>query len=90
MGGEAFPGPLLEKVRKITTGKIYNLYGPTETTVWSTIKDLSGQEALTIGSPLRNTFVYILSSGGAVQPIGVPGELYIAGDGLARGYLNNP
>ncbi|MGD2089148.1 MAG: non-ribosomal peptide synthetase [Candidatus Aminicenantes bacterium] len=90
VGGEAFPETLLEKARHIITGKIYNLYGPTETTIWSTAKDVTGKESLNIGKPLANTRLYILDKADYLQPVGVPGELYIAGHGLARGYLNRP
>jgi amino acid adenylation domain-containing protein len=89
VGGEAFPGSLLENLRTLTKGKIYNLYGPTETTIWSTLKDVTGREALNIGKPLANTRIYILSASGFLQPVGVLGELNIAGAGLSRGYLNN-
>ncbi|MCP5046291.1 MAG: amino acid adenylation domain-containing protein, partial [bacterium] len=88
VGGEAFPLPLLEKVRTIISGKIFNLYGPTETTIWSTLKDLTRDVPLNIGRPISNTQVYIISRYHSLQPIGVAGELCIAGDGLARGYLN--
>jgi amino acid adenylation domain-containing protein len=90
VGGESFPGPLLEKVRPLLRGKIYNMYGPTETTIWSTLKDLSGNKALNIGKPIANTQVYIVDGAGKLQPVGVVGELCIGGDGLARGYLNRP
>jgi amino acid adenylation domain-containing protein len=90
VGGEAFPMELLKKTREITTGEIYNLYGPTETTIWSTIKNVSHNESLNIGKPIANTRVYILNKSGYIQPLGVPGELCIAGAGVARGYLNNP
>ncbi|MCP5051502.1 MAG: amino acid adenylation domain-containing protein, partial [bacterium] len=90
VGGEAFPEQLLEKTRAITNAKIYNMYGPTETTVWSTVKNLSGREPLNIGKPIINTDIYILDKNDNLQPIGVPGELYIGGEGLAKGYLNRP
>ncbi len=89
VGGEAFPEQLLEKAREITGGKIYNLYGPTETTIWSTIKEVGKGKTLNIGKPIANTRVYILGEGRTLQPIGVAGELYISGEGLARGYVNN-
>lgn len=88
IGGEAFPQSLLENLNKQFIGKIYNMYGPTETTVWSTIRDLTGEDRITIGKPIANTRVYILDHCSRLQPIGLPGELYIAGDSLARGYLN--
>ena len=90
VGGEAFPQQLLEKARELTRGKIYNLYGPTETTIWSTLKEVTTGESLNIGKPLVNTRIYILDSLGGIQPIGVAGELWIAGAGVARGYSNQP
>jgi len=91
VGGEALPGHLLEQVKEVYTGKIYNVYGPTETTIWSTVKDLSpgvpGQ--LTIGTPIANTQVYIVDRQQRLQPLGIAGELLIGGDGVAAGYLNN-
>jgi polyketide synthase PksJ len=90
VGGEAFPVRLLEQTRPLVGGKIYNLYGPTETTIWSTAKDLSGQIPLNIGKPIVNTAIYILDKFLTLVPIGVVGEIYIGGDGAARGYLNNP
>jgi tyrocidine synthetase-3 len=90
VGGEPFPGPLLEKARPLLRGKIYNMYGPTETTIWSTLKDLSGNEALNIGKPIANTRIYIIDNMLRLQPLGVAGELTIGGLGLARGYLNRP
>lgn len=90
VGGEAFPSELFEVLCKSSNARIYNVYGPTETTVWSTIKELSGSEPINIGKPIANTQIYILNKDNSVQPIGVPGEMYIAGDGMARGYLKNP
>jgi amino acid adenylation domain-containing protein len=89
VGGEVFPLSLLEKARELTRGKIYNVYGPTETTIWSTIKDVTGKNSLNIGKPIANTRIYILSGGGCLQPVGIPGELCIAGDGVARGYFKD-
>jgi len=94
VGGEAFPQKLLDLVRVLFTGKpgrIINLYGPTETTIWSMASDLSAAGVpLTIGRPLANTQVFILDKHLRLCPIGVPGEIYLGGDGLARGYINNP
>ncbi|MCK4258506.1 MAG: non-ribosomal peptide synthase/polyketide synthase [Halanaerobiales bacterium] len=88
IGGEAFPEILLEKLTSLTKAKIYNMYGPTETTVWSMIKDLTHEKDITIGKPIGNTDVYIFDKSLNLVPLNVPGDLYIAGDGLARGYLN--
>jgi amino acid adenylation domain-containing protein len=68
---------------------LWNLYGPTETTIWSAVDRVeSGTGSVSIGRPLDNTQFYILDAHLQPVPIGVPGELYIGGDGLARGYLN--
>lgn len=90
VGGEAFPQQLLDKLKKLTKARVYNMYGPTETTVWSTIKDLTVCEKVNIGSGIANTQLYILNADLNPVPIGVPGDLYIGGEGLATGYLNNP
>lgn len=88
VGGEAFPNYLLNEVKKLTKAKIYNMYGPTETTVWSTIKELTSDTVVNIGKPIANTKVYILDSNNKILGIGEEGELCIAGDGVAMGYLN--
>jgi tyrocidine synthetase-3 len=90
IGGETLPPELLEKAQQAAGGEIYNLYGPTETTIWSTVKNVSTGNALNIGKPIANTRIYILGKGGILQPIGIAGELCIAGQGTARGYLNQP
>jgi fengycin family lipopeptide synthetase D len=93
VGGEAFPRDLYETVKKKFNGrfKLYNVYGPTETTVWSTLADLTGDHGvLTIGKPLLNTEVYIADRHYNPVPRGVAGELCIAGEGTAAGYINNP
>lgn len=70
---------------------VWNLYGPTETTIWSTCFELteSGGPIL-IGRPIANTQVYVLDDQWRPVPVGVAGELYIGGDGVTRGYLNQP
>ena len=90
IGGEALPPALLKEIRTVTNAKIYNMYGPTETTIWSTMKDLTDTNDVTIGRPIANTQVYIVGAENTLQPIGVPGELCIAGAGLARGYWQRP
>jgi tyrocidine synthetase-3 len=76
--------------------RFYNLYGPTEDTVWTTWTEVKTKNETdtegypTIGKPIENHQVYILSAVLMLQPIGVAGELCIAGEGLAVGYLNNP
>lgn len=89
LGGEAFPYNLLQKIKSLTNAKIYNMYGPTETTVWSSIKDLSNTNDITIGKPIANTIMYILDDNLNLLPVNIPGKLYIGGDGVCKGYLNN-
>ena len=70
---------------------LWNLYGPTEATIWSTVAKVEpGEDPVLIGRPIGNTQIYILDSYSQPVPVGVPGELYIGGDGVARGYLNQP
>ncbi|MCP5047516.1 MAG: non-ribosomal peptide synthetase, partial [bacterium] len=75
--------------------EIINVYGPTEccdvsTSYTSTCQSIQGLQRIPIGKPLNNVKCYILGRSGELLPIGIPGELHIAGDGLGRGYLNNP
>ncbi|MGA9773579.1 MAG: amino acid adenylation domain-containing protein [Blastocatellia bacterium] len=92
VAGEACPQRLVTIHRELMPGaSLFNEYGPTECTVWSTVFDcLSGNPGLQvpIGRPIDNTQIYLLD--GAMMPVpeGVPGELYIGGEGLARGYLH--
>ena len=89
-GGEALP-PELARQLLPRAASLWNLYGPTETTIWSTACRVEpGDDAVTIGRPIANTHIYILDARLNPTPVGVPGELYIGGDGLARGYLNRP
>ena len=88
VGGEPFPKLLLDKFHKYSHANIFNMYGPTETTVWSTIKDLTRTSNITIGKPIGNTTCYILDNNKNLLPIGVPGELYIGGNGVTNGYWN--
>jgi natural product biosynthesis luciferase-like monooxygenase protein len=91
IGGEAF-SPLLAKDLKDTVrGDILNMYGPTETTVWSSTHVVDGMEdTVSIGRPIANTTLYVLDKHLQPVPVGIPGELFIAGKGVARGYLNRP
>ncbi|MEH2110838.1 non-ribosomal peptide synthetase [Nostoc sp.] len=71
--------------------RLFNAYGPTEATVWSTVAEISHIiEKPPIGRPIPNTQIYILDKYLQPLPIGITGELYIAGEGLAQGYLNCP
>jgi len=87
LGGEPFPKPLLEEIQEKVTAKIYNMYGPTETTVWSMIKELTNESEITIGYPIANTQIAIVDKNYNPVPFGQEGEICIAGDGVARGYL---
>jgi len=87
-GGEALPGELAQRLRG-KVGTLWNMYGPTETTIWSSVARV-GDGPVTLGEPIANTELYILDPAGQPCPLGVPGELYIGGAGLARGYLGRP
>jgi acyl-CoA synthetase (AMP-forming)/AMP-acid ligase II len=88
-GGEALPDALAARLLT-RVSSLRNLYGPTETTVWSTVDRLEAGGGISIGRPIANTRVYVLDDHLASVPIGVIGELYIAGAGLARGYWQRP
>ncbi|MDB6065338.1 MAG: hasO [Pedosphaera sp.] len=89
-GGEALSPELALKLRE-RCGSLWNLYGPTETTIWSTVYQVEPVNSqVPIGRPIANTEVYLLSSKLQPVPVGVDGDLYIGGEGLARGYLNQP
>ena len=66
---------------------VWNLYGPTETTIWSSCKRVLDAAAITIGRPIADTQLYILDRRAEVVPVGVAGEIYIGGAGVARGYV---
>ena len=87
IGGEALPGALVADFNKVTSAKIENMYGPTETTIWSSTETASASDGIVnIGHPIANTQLYVLDEMREPVPIGVPGELFIGGDGVARGY----
>jgi non-ribosomal peptide synthetase component F len=87
-GGEAMPRDLAEGLLW-RCGQLWNMYGPTETTVWSTLQHVNpGGGPVSIGKPIANTQVYVLDKYRNLIPRGSVGELYIAGDGLARDYLH--
>jgi amino acid adenylation domain-containing protein len=86
IGGEAVPRDLVNRLAPLGA-EIWNVYGPTETTIWSTTARLTATDGpVTIGKPIDNTQVFILNPSLIPQPIGIPGELLIGGDGLALGY----
>jgi amino acid adenylation domain-containing protein len=85
-GGEALPRDLAESLVQ-RSGELWNVYGPTETTIWSTVARVtSGDGPVPIGRPIANTTIHILDRYGNTAPIGVVGELFIGGAGLAHGY----
>jgi len=95
IGGEALRGEGLEWwVRSSPESRFVNEYGPTETVVGCCVHDVTAATwkpgPVPIGRPIANTRLYVLDSAGRPVPPGVPGELYIGGDGLARGYLGRP
>ena len=89
LGGEKVEADLIKNIRKYSNAIIVNVYGPSETTVWSTMGKIeeSDVETIFIGKPITNTQVYILNEK-SLCGIGMPGELCIAGEGVAAGYLN--
>jgi amino acid adenylation domain-containing protein/thioester reductase-like protein len=96
-GGEAMTRPLADQLLE-KGGSLWNMYGPTETTIWSAVCQVeSGTDSISIGHPIANTQIYLLEERSRRKedvlkpvPVGVPGEIYIGGDGVARGYLNRP
>lgn len=85
-GGEALPRELANAILD-AGAELWNLYGPTETTIWSALCRIErGDEAPPIGHPIANTDLYVLDASLKPLPLGVPGELHIGGEGLARGY----
>ena len=87
-GGEKFSDQLLEQMRKVTKARIFNCYGPTEITVASNNKELTHAKVVTVGKPQLNVKEFIVDTDGNELPVGVVGELYIGGRGVARGYNN--
>jgi amino acid adenylation domain-containing protein len=96
IGGEPFPADLAAELRNLTTAEIINMYGPTETTIWSATFPVSSVDpgdpergsVVPIGWPVMNTTFHVLDRHLQRVPPGVAGELFIGGDGVARGYLN--
>jgi amino acid adenylation domain-containing protein len=91
LGGEAVPAALIHHLRQVFKGEIHNMYGPTETTIWSTtcrVEDVD--TSVFIGKPIANTQIYMLDADLNSVPAGEIGELFIGGDGVARGYWQRP
>ena len=93
LAGEALPASLLQRLHAHPgVQQVYNLYGPSEDTTYSTWALLSapGADPVPIGRPISNTQCYVLDPHGQPVPLGVSGELFLGGAGLARGYLGQP
>jgi natural product biosynthesis luciferase-like monooxygenase protein len=92
LGGEAVPPSLVEELHALGIGRICNMYGPTETTVWSAVGPASSDagDKPTIGEAIVNTRLYILDEAFEPVPQGLAGELFIGGEGVARGYWARP
>jgi amino acid adenylation domain-containing protein len=96
IGGEVFEPALARRLQaKFPASQLYNHYGPTETVVGCAWFDISANldvpdARIPIGRPMENTALYVLDAKGRLQAPGVPGELYIGGAGVAKGYLNRP
>ncbi|WP_431358152.1 MupA/Atu3671 family FMN-dependent luciferase-like monooxygenase [Sulfitobacter albidus] len=89
VGGEALPGALADQLMRACGGTVQNMYGPTETTIWSSTQMVTQAEPVAaVGTPIANTQLHVLDEAGRPQPIGVAGELFIAGDGVTHGYWN--
>lgn len=90
-GGEAFP-PELARALRARCRSVWNMYGPTETTIWSTVRCTREEDTtrVPIGRPVDDTRVYILDGHGELQPLGVAGEIFIGGAGVAKGYFGRP
>jgi amino acid adenylation domain-containing protein len=85
-GGEALPRDLANRLLQ-GSGELWNMYGPTETTIWSSCTRVTaGEDPITVGGPIANTQFYILDHNDQPLPAGIPGQLHIGGDGVARGY----
>jgi acyl-coenzyme A synthetase/AMP-(fatty) acid ligase len=88
LGGEALPGSLVAELGTVTRATVTNMYGPTETTIWSSYEAARPVDGtVSIGRPMANQTMYVLDAHREPVPLGAPGELYIGGLGVARGYF---
>ncbi|OZY86398.1 hypothetical protein CBP51_05055 [Cellvibrio mixtus] len=90
LAGEALAQSLVDDLYGLGVDHVYDLYGPSEDTTYSTYTRREAGGTATIGKPISNTRAYVLDNNMGLLPIGVAGELYLGGSGLARGYLNQP
>jgi amino acid adenylation domain-containing protein len=91
LGGEALPQELARRTRAAFPGvAVWNHYGPTEATVNTTVARVDGARRPSLGRPIANARVYVLDARGEPSPLGAPGELYVGGAGVSRGYLGRP
>ncbi|WP_034263648.1 non-ribosomal peptide synthetase [Actinospica robiniae] len=92
LGGEQVHGAAVARWRARFGDRIrlVNTYGPTETTIIATADDIRDEDNPPIGHPISATAVYVLDQAGSLAPLGAPGELVVAGAGVARGYLGDP
>lgn len=94
VAGETCPPALVSRHhRLLSNAALYNEYGPTESTVWTTMHRCTAQDSegsVPIGRPVSHVQVHVLDGHAKPVPVGVPGELYVAGSGVAQGYLNRP
>ncbi|MEP6948356.1 MAG: amino acid adenylation domain-containing protein [Ginsengibacter sp.] len=89
-GGDVMTRKMADQLLALV-GSLWNVYGPTETTVWSSVSQIEKDDRpITIGQPIGNMQFYILDQYLQTPPVGVIGELHITGEGVSRGYLNNP
>ena len=89
-GGESLNRSLADRLLALGL-ELWNVYGPTETTIWSTVQRvLAGTGSIPVGRPIDNTTAYVLDQSQQLVAVNIPGELYLGGIGVARGYRNRP
>lgn len=92
-GGEVLSADLAKRFLDETGARLFNVYGPTETAIFATAWECirrSGETTLPVGRAIDGSRIYVLDAGRQLLPFGISGEVYIAGQGVARGYLNQP